>query len=90
MSYEARTYEDTSTFDGESFPVVVIVVKGCHDTSRIVQALAYGNCEQGALARKIAASLRRHNSGRFALALLKRHGGADFTSDPVSVEGVEE
>jgi hypothetical protein len=77
MSYEVRTYE-VSGEDGEH-PVVVLVVKGCHDVSRIVNTLAHGNCEQGELSRRIAASLRRHNSGRFALALLKRHGGVDFT-----------
>ena len=76
MSYEARTY-DTDQGD----PVVVLVVKGVHDVSRIVQALTHGNCEQADLGFRLVARLKRHPKGRMALALLKAHGGADFT-DP--------
>lgn len=76
MSYAIRTY-DTEQGD----PVVVMVVKGTHDVSRIVQALTHGNCEQAEQGFRLVARLKRHNKGRAALALLKAHGGADFT-DP--------
>lgn len=76
MSYEFRTY-DADNGD----PVVVLVATGPHDVSRVVQALTHGNCEQMSIGMKIVRSLKRHNKGRFALALLKAHGGTDFT-DP--------
>lgn len=76
MSYDIRTY-DTEHGD----PVVVLVVKGVHDVSRIVQALTSGNCEQAKEGVRLIARLKRHNKGRMALALLKAHGGDDFT-DP--------
>lgn len=83
MSYDIRTYD---TPEGD--PVVVMVVKGTHDVSRIVQALTHGNCEQATEGFRLIARLKRHNRGRMALALLKAHGGDDFT-DPDDDEMVE-
>jgi hypothetical protein len=37
--------------------------------------------EQGALAERIRRQVRRHNGGRAALELLRRHGGPDFTNE---------
>lgn len=73
MSYEARTYDNE-----HGDPVVVLVVTGTHDVSRIVHVLAAGNCEQGDLGRSIATRLRRHNRGRDALNLLHSHGGKNL------------
>jgi hypothetical protein len=85
VSYEIRTY-DTESGD----PVVVLVVKGTHDVSRIVQALTHGNSEQADIGFRLVARLKRHAKGRMALALLKAHGGADFTDpdDEQIVEGI--
>lgn len=80
MSYDVRTYD---TPEGD--PVVVMVVKGVHDVSRIVQAMTHGNCEQADVGFRLIARLKRHNKGRMALALLKAHGGQDFT-DPDDAE----
>jgi hypothetical protein len=72
-----RTYENEH---GE--PVVVYVVTGSHDTSRFVHLLTRrGNCEQGEHGQKIVAGLKRHNSGRAALALLAAHGGENFLDE---------
>lgn len=60
-------------------PVVVLVVTGTHDVSRLVHVLTSGNCEQGDLGRKITRQVRRQSGGQAALELLKHHGGADFT-----------
>ncbi len=76
MSFASRTYDNEY---GE--PVVVLVVTGTHDVSRLVNLLAGGNCEHGDLARRVLRSIKRHNGGRSALALLARHGGPDFTND---------
>lgn len=85
MSYDVRTY-DAENGD----PVVVMVVKGTHDVSRIVQAMTHGNCEQVDVGNRIVRMLRRHSKGRMALALLKAHGGPDFTEpeDQALVEGI--
>lgn len=86
VSYAARTYDNE-----HGDPVVVLVVTGTHDVSRIVQALTAGNCEQSGLGERIVKMLKRHNKGRLALALLKAHGGADFTDaeDAPLVEGIK-
>lgn len=73
MSYESRTYDNDH---GE--PVVVLVVKGHHDVSRLVWMLERGNCEQFDVSRTVLRQVNRHNGGRQALALLKRHGGPDL------------
>lgn len=80
MSYEARAY-DTDAGD----PVIVLVVKGTHDVSRIINTLSGGPAvvEQLQTAKELLKQVRRHNAGRAALALLAAHGGPDFnTHDP--------
>lgn len=74
MSVETRTYDNV-----HGDPVVVLVATGSHDVSRLVNALARGNCEQIGMADRITRQLRRHSTGRAALALLRDHGGPDFT-----------
>lgn len=78
---ESRAY-DTPAGD----PVVVLVISGTHDVSRIVNLLARVNCEQVGLASKVLRQVKRHAGGRAALALLARHGGADFTNDDNEME----
>ena len=84
MSYTSRCYEKVDGMFGpphETAPVVVLVVEGHHDVSRLVQALNRGTCEQVGVGERIVRQLKRRNSGRDALLLLKRHGGMDFTED---------
>lgn len=84
MSVETRAY-DKQHDDEEAFgpePVVVMVVTGTHDVSRLVNMLARGNCEQVGYAAKLLRQLRRHNCGQAALRLLAQHGGPDFTEPP--------
>lgn len=76
MAYKTRAYGNEH---GE--PIVVMVVDGNHDVSRLVAMLNRGNCEQGGVGEKLLRQLRRHNGGCDALALLKAHGGPDFTED---------
>lgn len=76
MSVESRVYDDAN-----DQPVVVLVVSGTHDVSRLVYLLRRGNCEQVDVAAKVLRQIRRHSGGRAALALLARHGGPDFTND---------
>lgn len=77
MSYESRAYDNE-----HGDPVVVLVVTGTHDVSRLVNLLA-GNrmalCEHMDLSGRILRQVRRHNGGRAALKLLAAHGGPDFT-----------
>jgi hypothetical protein len=74
VSVKSRAYDNE-----HGDPVVVLVVAGDHDVSRLVNLLHRGNCEQVEYAATIVRQMRRHNGGRAALALLKAHGGADFT-----------
>lgn len=76
MSYESRAYDNA-----HGDPVVVLVVTGTHDVSRIVQCLNRGNCEQLDVGQQIIRQVRRRNAGRAALALLRAHGGPDFTDE---------
>ena len=81
MSYKYATKSTDGppeTIEWED-PVVVIVVQGTHDVSRLVQCLRHGNCEQMKLGERIARSLARGTTGRNVLTLLKRHGGEDLT-----------
>lgn len=83
MSYESRAYDKHA---GDGFPpepVVVLVVSGTHDVSRLVSLLNGGQplVEQLQLGRRIVRQVKRHNSGRAALKLLRDHGGPDFTDD---------
>jgi hypothetical protein len=81
MMYESRAYDKVN---GDGFgpdPVIVLVVTGTHDVSRFVDLLAGGQplTEQLSLGKRIREQVRRHNGGRAALELLRRHGGPDFT-----------
>jgi hypothetical protein len=82
VSVETRAYDKPNDDGFPPDPVVVLVATGTTDVSRLVNALARGNSEQIKQAKHIARQLRRHNAGRAALALLKAHGGADFTEEP--------
>ncbi|MGH3415317.1 MAG: phiSA1p31-related protein [Actinocrinis sp.] len=74
--YLSRAYDDE-----HGDPVVVLVTRGTHDVSRLVQLLAGGHVlvEQLALGERIRRQVKRHSGGRAALQVLKAHGGADFT-----------
>lgn len=76
MSYESRAYDDEW---GE--PVVVLVVKGQHDVSRLVNLFNSGQVlvEHIGVGEKMLRQVRRHTGGMGALDLLKTHGGPDFT-----------
>lgn len=76
MSFESRAYDNA-----HGDPVVVLVVEGTHDVSRLVNLLKSGNCEQVSLGHKVLTQVRRHNGGRAALQLLAAHGGPDFLHD---------
>ena len=78
MSYETRAYDNE-----HGDPVVVLVVTGTYDVSRFVHLTAGGPtvCELLMVGERIRKQVRRHNGGRAALALLKAHGGADFTGE---------
>ncbi|MCO1574991.1 hypothetical protein M8C13_04360 [Crossiella sp. SN42] len=81
MSYESRAY-DKQTADGFGpDPVVVLVVTGTHDVSRLVHLFSRGLIEHVAVGQRMRRQVRRHNGGRTALELLKAHGGPDFTAE---------
>ncbi|MEU4399740.1 hypothetical protein [Micromonospora orduensis] len=82
MSYETRAYDNE-----HGDPVVVVVVTGTHDVSRLVNLLNRGNCEQVDLSNKVLRQVRRHNGGRAALQLLAAHGGPDLLFDGSSKDG---
>ncbi|WP_432846024.1 hypothetical protein ACQPXB_36130 [Amycolatopsis sp. CA-161197] len=76
--YESRAYDKPGDFGQE--PVVVLVVSGTHDVSRLVNLFNGGStlCEQLDVGQKLAAQVARHNGGRDALKLLAQHGGPDL------------
>jgi hypothetical protein len=76
--YQSRAYDDEN---GE--PVVVLVTTGQHDVSRLINLFngRLALCEHLGVASQMLRQVRRHNGGRNALALLKKHGGPDFTRD---------
>lgn len=84
--YESRTYDDEY---GE--PVIVLVVTGQHDVSRLIHTFTGAPIvvEQLTVGDKLVRQLKRHNRGRAALALLAQHGGADFTEPGDETEGCE-
>jgi hypothetical protein len=84
VSYESRAYDKPNSDGFPPDPVVVLVVTGTHDVSRLVSLLTGGQpvCEQVALGKRIVRQVKRHNAGRAALELLRDHGGPDFTDDP--------
>jgi hypothetical protein len=87
VSYEHRAYDDRHP-DGSNTPVVVLVVKGTHDVSRLVALFAGGPAliEQLNVGKRIRTQLKSHNFGRAALELLAAHGGPDFTLRPPALE----
>ena len=68
--------DEKDWFDG---PEIVIVAKGAHDCSRLIQAMRHGNSQQADLGAAIARSMNRKPLGRRVTELLKRHGGEDLT-----------
>jgi hypothetical protein len=80
--YESRAYDNDN---GE--PVVVLVVTGTHDVSRLVNLLVgkmagHPVCEQISVGQRVLRQVRRHNGGRAALQLLADHGGAQLLYEP--------
>lgn len=84
--YEHRAYDKPGDAFGPD-PVVVMVVTGTHDTSRLVHLMARGTIEQLQVADKLVRQLRRHNGGRAALELLRAHGGPDLVN--TKPEGID-
>jgi hypothetical protein len=82
VSVETRAYDNE-----HGNPVVVIVVEGTFDVSRLVQLFASGRCEDVATAERMRRQVRAHNGGRAALALLRDHGGPDFTEPAEAPSG---
>jgi DNA-binding NarL/FixJ family response regulator len=84
VSYESRAYDKPNTNGFAPDPVVVLVVTGTHDVSRLVNLLAGTQpvIEQIGLAEQVRHQVRRHHGGRAALELLHQHGGPDFTTEP--------
>ncbi len=80
--YETRAYDKPGDAFGPE-PVVVLVVTGTHDVSRLVNLLAGGQpvIEQLQLGKRIREQVKRHNGGQAALKLLRDHGGPDFTDE---------
>lgn len=78
--YESRAYDKPNTDGFGPDPVVVLVVTGTHDVSRLVHLLSRGLIEHLEVAKRVLRQVKRHNGGRAALELLRAHGGPDFTS----------
>lgn len=85
MSYESRAYDEPARDGFGPEPVVVLVVKGSHDVSRLVHLFAGGvnTVEQIEVGKRIARQVSRDEGGRAALKLLAEHGGPDFTPPPL-------
>lgn len=83
MSYETRAYQKVNSDGFPPDPVVVLVVEGTHDVSRLVNLLNGGSVliEQLEVGKRIRRQLNRKSAGRDALALLAKHGGPDFRED---------
>lgn len=81
MSYETRAYDKPAADGWPADPVVVLVVTGTHDVSRLVHLLSRGLVEQNEVGQTVQRQLRRHNGGTAALRLLAQHGGPDFTGE---------
>ena len=79
MAIETRAYDNE-----HGDPVVVMVITGTFDVSRIVNLHSGGGarCEDVRIAQDLRKQVRRHNAGRAALRLLAEHGGPDFTEEP--------
>ncbi|TCO57181.1 hypothetical protein [Actinocrispum wychmicini] len=87
MAYESRAYDERHS-DGSNTPVVVLVVKGTHDVSRLVHLFAGApvTVEQLQVGKRLRKQVRMHSFGRAALRLLADHGGPDFTAQPAADE----
>lgn len=83
MAYDTQAYEN---HHGD--PVVVMVVTGEHDVSRLVNLLSGGLCEHMPIRDHIVRQLHRRARGRDALKLLKAHGGPDLL-EPSMLTGRE-
>lgn len=84
MSVEIEAYENE-----HGDPVVVMVVKGTFDVSRLIYLQNYGRCEDVEHAIKATRQLKRHNAGRRALQLLSMHSSpADAEKFDAFVAGV--
>lgn len=80
MSIESRAYDKPNDAGFPPDPVVVLVVTGTHDVSRLVNLLngAPPVVEQLRVGQRVVRQVKRHSSGRAALRLLAEHGGPDF------------
>lgn len=78
--YESRAYDIPNDDGFPPDPVVVLVVTGTHDVSRLLNLLNGGTplCEQLRLGQHLARQVARHNAGRAAMKLLAAHGGPDL------------
>lgn len=78
--YESHAYEQVNDDGFPPDPVVVLVVTGTHDVSRLLNLLNGGSvlCEQLSVGEQLARQVARHNAGRAAMKLLARHGGPDL------------
>jgi hypothetical protein len=78
--YESHAYDkDTGGGFGPD-PVVVLVVTGTHDVSRLLSLLNGGQAliEQLSVGERLARQVARHNGGRAAMQLLAQHGGPNL------------
>jgi hypothetical protein len=78
--YESRAY-DKDTGDGFGpDPVLVLVVTGTHDVSRLLNLLNGGQAviEQLELGERLARQAASRRGGRAAMQLLAQHGGPDL------------
>lgn len=84
MSYESRAYDKPNDGGFPPDPVVVLVVEGTHDVSRLIGLLHSGQplIEHMKVAKHILGQVRRHNRGQAALRLLAEHGGPDLLVAP--------
>lgn len=81
MSYQTSAYDKVNDDGFPPDPVVVLVVEGTHDVSRLVNLLMSGNCEQVGLGEQVLRQVRRHSGGQAALRLLAAHGGPDLLTE---------
>lgn len=74
----------TGAYDGaDGQPVIVIVVTGEHDVSRMMHLMHRGvpSACLSLAAAKLRLQIKRHNGGQRALHLLARHGGPDLLTE---------
>ncbi|MEV6879698.1 hypothetical protein [Amycolatopsis sp. NPDC051128] len=78
--YESRAYDRANDEGFGPDPVVVLVVTGTHDVSRMLNLLNGGQAviEQLDVGQKLARQVARHSGGQAALELLAQHGGPNL------------